>query len=127
MPLSSAYGRPRPTGGLELRSWLFMRVSGLILQFLALGHLALMHLINTVDEIDYTFVANRYAYAGWRLYDLAMLVLAMIHGTNGVRIIIDDYLKGRARSAAVATLYLLCGSLLILGTGVALFFQPMGH
>ena len=45
--LSSAGGRPRPTGGLELYAWLFMRVSGIALLLLALGHLAIMHLINS--------------------------------------------------------------------------------
>ncbi len=60
---SASYSRPRPTGGLELWSWLFMRLSGLLLLFLALGHLVIMHLVHNVDEISYAFVASRYA--GW--------------------------------------------------------------
>ena len=92
MDVSSSYARPKPAGGLELWSWLFMRVSGLALLLLALGHLVLMHLIHNVDEINYAFVAGRYAGWFWRGYDLLMLILAMLHGVNGARILIDDYI-----------------------------------
>ena len=103
-----------------------MRVSGLILLFLALGHLVLMHLIHNVDEINYTFVAGRYAGWFWRSYDLLMLVLAMIHGTNGTRILVDDYVHAPIwRRLALSVLYLVCGGLLLLGVSVALFFQPV--
>jgi succinate dehydrogenase / fumarate reductase membrane anchor subunit len=121
---TAIYARPKPTGGLELWSWVFMRVSGLILLFLALGHLALMHLIHNVDEINYAFVAGRYADWFWRGYDLAMLLLAMLHGTNGARILIDDYLHPPGlRRLALTALYVVCGGLTLLGTYVALFFE----
>ena len=124
--ISPSYSRPKPPGGLELWSWVFMRVSGLVLLFLALGHLAFMHLIHNVDEINYAFVANRYAGWGWRGYDLLMLVLAMIHGTNGARILIDDYVHPPMwRRLALGVLYLICGSLTVLGTCVTLFFKPV--
>lgn len=126
MSLSAAYGRPKPAGGLELWSWLFMRGSGLLLLGLALGHLVLMHLIHNVDEISYDFVAGRYAGWFWRGYDLLLLTLAMIHGTNGARILIDDHLTAsRWRRVALGLLYTLCGGLLLLGIGVALFFTPV--
>ena len=124
--LSSSYSRPQPTGGLELWSWVFMRVSGVVLLGLALGHLVLMHLIHNVDEITYAFVAQRYAGWFWRGYDALMLVLAMLHGTNGMRILIDDYVHAPGwRSLALGGLYLVCGSLLLLGAYVAFFFQPL--
>ena len=44
--------RPRPQGGLELYAWLFMRISGVVLLFLALGHLAIMHLINNIEVVN---------------------------------------------------------------------------
>ena len=126
MTLSSSYGRPRPTGDLELRSWVFMRISGLVLLFLALGHLVVMHLIHNVDEINYAFVAGRYAGWFWRGYDLLLLLLAMVHGTNGARILIDDYLHSPVwRRLALTVLYVVCGGLSILGTAVALFFKAV--
>ncbi len=103
-----------------------MRLSGLLLLFLALGHLVIMHLVHNVDEISYAFVASRYAGWLWRGYDLLLLVLAMLHGVNGTRILIDDYVHHPAwRRAALGALYAVCGSLLLLGTGVALFFKPL--
>ena len=85
-----------------------------------------MHLIHNVDEINYAFVANRYASGFWRGYDLLLLILAMIHGINGVRIIIDDYVHAKPwRQVALGTLYLVCGGFLVLGIGVALFFKPL--
>ena len=112
-------------GGLALWSWVFMRVSGVILLFLALGHLALMHLINDVDDISYAFVASRYAHWVWRDYDLSMLWLAMLHGIAGMRIIILDYVHPAAwRRLALGLVYAGCGGLLLVGTAVTLFFKP---
>jgi succinate dehydrogenase / fumarate reductase membrane anchor subunit len=127
--LSSSYSTAKPSGGFELWSWVFMRVSGLALLLLALGHLAVMHLINNVDAIDYDFVAARYVGWFWRGYDLAMLVLAMLHGANGARILIDDYVHSPAwRRAAIGALHLISGALLLLGIGVIVCFQPVtGH
>jgi len=126
MNLSSAYGRPKPSGGFEAWSWLFMRISGIVLLVLALGHLVIMHLIHNVDEINYAFVVERFRGFGWRMYDLSMLVLAMIHGANGMRVIIDDYVHAPLwRRVANGLLVLICGSLLALGIFVAIFFQPV--
>lgn len=125
--LSGAYGRPKPAGGLELWSWLFMRISGLLLLGLALGHLAIMHLINNVDVITYDFVAARYAGWFWRGYDLLMLLLALIHGVNGVRVIIDDYVHPRRwNRAAKGALYLISSVFMIMGIAAAVLFQPVG-
>ena len=128
MSLSDAYGRPRPSGGLELRSWIFMRVSGIVLLGLALGHLVIMHLLHSVHEIDYNFVVQRYTGWIWRAYDLAMLILAMIHGANGARVIIDDYSAGtRWRGLALGGLYAITGSLTLLGLYVAIWFHPVAR
>ena len=123
---SLSYSTPKPSGGLELWSWVFMRISGLVLLGLALGHMAIMHLINNVDVIDYQFVAGRYARWFWRGYDLSMLVLAMLHGLNGARILIDDYIHVPMwHRLAIGLLYLVGGAFLILGIGVIVFFQPV--
>jgi len=115
----------RPSGGLELWSWFFMRISGLVLLGLALGHMVIMHLINNVDAIDFNFVAERYRGWFWRGYDGLLLVLALIHGLNGVRILIDDYVHpDRPRRIALWALYLVGGVFLALGLSVLLFFQP---
>ena len=122
--VSSSGGRPVPAGGFELFAWFFMRVSGVLLLFLALGHLVIMHLINNVDTIDYAFVSTRFTTPFWRTYDWLMLTLALLHGLNGLRVIIDDYLKGGRRIFALSVLYSLGFIFLGLGSLVIFTFQP---
>ena len=117
-------GKARPESGLELYTWIFMRVSGLALLFLALGHLLIMHIIHNVDSIDFRFVAARYATPFWRTYDLVMLWFAMIHGVNGVRTVLQDYISPRGwRTASLASLFVLGFILLTLGSLAILTFQ----
>ncbi|MCX6024054.1 MAG: succinate dehydrogenase [Chloroflexi bacterium] len=107
----------------ELAAWLFMRLSGLALLALALGHLAIMHLIATVDAIDYAFVAERWAVPAWRVYDLLLLLLALLHGANGARVVVDDYLPGGAwRAPALTALYGGTLAFAVLGAAAILTF-----
>jgi succinate dehydrogenase / fumarate reductase membrane anchor subunit len=118
-------GRPKPESGLELYAWIFMRISGVALLVFALGHILIMHIINNVDNMDFRFVAQRYATPFWRTYDLVLLWLAMIHGVNGLRTVLVDYIHPRGwRTASLASLYLLGFILLALGSLTILTFQP---
>ncbi len=119
-------GRPKPDSGLELYAWLFMRISGTVLLFLALGHLAIMHIINNIEVINYTFVAKRYMTPFWRTYDLVRLWLAMVHGVNGIRTLVDDYISSRGwRLASLSSLYVVSFIILALGSLVIFTFQPV--
>ena len=119
-------GRARPDSGLELYAWLFMRISGVVLLFMALGHLCIMHIINNIEVINYAFVAKRFATPFWRTYDLVMLWLAMIHGVNGIRTLVDDYISARGwRLVSLASLYVLSFIILALGSMVIFTFQPV--
>ena len=79
----------------ELNWWIFMRVSGLILIFLVLGHIYMTFV--QVSESDATFdaVVNKLANPAWKFYDWLLLTLAMLHGVNGARHSIDDYVRSR--------------------------------
>ena len=119
-------GHPRPSGGFELFAWLFMRISGIVLILLALGHLAIMHMIHTVDHINYQFVAGRYTGFFWRGYDLLMLLLALLHGANGLRYLIDDYIRPeKGRRIWIQVLYGITALFMVLGTWVIIAFQPI--
>ncbi|MFQ5797655.1 MAG: succinate dehydrogenase hydrophobic membrane anchor subunit [Bacteroidota bacterium] len=123
-----AYGaRPAPTSSnFELFAWFFMRISGIVLIFMALGHLFIMHILNDVAEIDYAFVAERYATPFWRTYDLIMLFLALFHGVNGARMLIVDYVRSQGwRVVSLSTLYVIAFALLLLGALVIVTFQPV--
>jgi len=120
--------RPRPESGLELYAWLFMRVSGVALLVMALLHLAIMHVINNIEVINYQFVARRYLTPFWRTYDLVMLWLALLHGMNGVRTLVDDYVGPRGwRVISLASLYVLAFIFLAIGSMVILTFHPAGQ
>jgi succinate dehydrogenase membrane anchor subunit len=117
--------RPRPESGMELYAWLFMRLSGILLLVLALVHLFFMHIVNNVEVIDFRFVAQRYATPFWRTFDLMMLWLATIHGLNGMRTVVIDYVRPRGwRFASLASIYVIGFVFLALGSLVILTFEP---
>ena len=126
---STSYGsRPAPTGSaFELFAWLFLRLSGVLLLVLALGHLVIMHLINNVGNINYEFVAGRWSGElgmFWRGYDWLMLMLAMVHGVNGLRTILEDYLRpGKRRTLALSALYIIGIAFLAVGSVVIFAFK----
>lgn len=109
----------------EVWSWFFVRISGLGLVFLVLGHMAIMHLVGGgVDRVNFDFVASRWDGAFWRVYDWLLLVLALTHGALGARIAIADHLKGkRIGRFASAALYLTVAFMLLVGTFVVVTFD----
>jgi succinate dehydrogenase / fumarate reductase membrane anchor subunit len=120
--------RVKPAGGMELRLWYFMRISGLVLVLLALGHLFITHILNNVETVNYIFVANRWANPRtgvfWRLWDLTMILLAVLHGGNGLRQVLDEYVTSPSRRVWVHTL-IWSGTFLLMGIGTyaILLFQ----
>lgn len=108
----------------EVWSWYFMRISGLVLLFLALTHFAITHIINDVTETDATFVANRWSNPLWRVYDWLLLALGLLHGSNGLRAIMDDYIRHPGKRVATkAFAYLLIGGLFAYGTATIVLFD----
>lgn len=125
--LSRGGGRARPArgGGFELFSWYFFRISGLVLIFMAIGHVMIMHVINTVDQIDFAFVADRWNSPFWRVYDMLLLFLALLHGVNGARLSIDDYIHRPGwRVAALSALGLITLVFTVIGAMAILNFDP---
>ena len=94
----------RPRQNFETWQWFFMRISGLVLVFLALAHFAITHIINDVEETKSGFVANRWDNPLWRIYDFALLTLSLFHGLNGLRVIMDDYIPAAGKRATVKSI-----------------------
>lgn len=116
--------RERPAGGWPLALWFWMRISAVGMVGLVIGHLYIMHVINSTDTIDFAFVAERFAGPWWRLYDLVMLLFAMSHGLIGLRGVLDDYVHHRGwRVAAEATMWIVGIVFLALGALVLFSFQ----
>jgi succinate dehydrogenase / fumarate reductase membrane anchor subunit len=120
--------RVKPAGGFELTAWYFMRISGLVLILLALGHLTVVHILYNVETINYAFVADRWTAPGsgvfWRLWDLAMINLAVLHGFNGLREILDEYIVRPGRRVWAHTLIWMAATVLIgMGSYAILMFE----
>lgn len=116
----------RPIGGVELWGWLFMRISGLLLLFLALGHLLVIHLVGTgVERVNFGFVAVRWEDPLWRTWDWMLLILALVHGINGLRNITLDYVRqpGLRFTINIAS-YVIGFVLMVLGTIIVITFDP---
>ncbi len=107
---------PKRASQLEIWFWSFMRWSGVLIVPLVFGHLAMMHVISGVFDINaadaaiigtdasniagdgsaVVFVGERWNHllagvAIWRIYDGALLALIVLHGFNGLRYVVNDY------------------------------------
>lgn len=129
-PRNSSGGKYQRHGRLgpsfEMFGWLFMRLSGIFLVVLIFGHLFVNLMLGEgVKRIDFAFIAGRWADPFWQIWDLLMLWLAMLHGTNGVRTIINDYAeRDGTRIALKSVLYIATVVIITLGTLVIFTFDP---
>ena len=118
---------PRRSGpNLEKWGWIYMRVSGVFLVVLIFGHLFVNLMLGEgIHGIDFAFVAGKYASPFWQWWDVLMLWLALIHGANGMRTIVNDYVTHpKTRTVLVWALWLAAGFLILLGTLVVFAFDP---
>lgn len=144
----------RPESGRLQRSnaerfwWSFMRISGILILPLVFGHLAMMHVLQGVFDLTTSgvaivgtggvinetgtaveFVASRWnmfvaGVAVWRIYDFLLLALVVLHGFNGLRVVLTDYTMENPllRRASVylsvigATVLLVLGASALIGT-----------
>lgn len=94
-----------------------IRLTGLLLAVLVLGHFALTHIATDVAEADAGFIARRWSTALWMAWDWLMLATALVHGAAGVWIAIEDYTPDRrSRRRRQAALAGTSAVLLALGT-----------
>ena len=119
-------GRNRPIRGFELWAWLFMRISGLVLLVLAVGHVLIMHVWdNGVDRVNFAFIQLRWASPFWKTWDWLMLVLALLHGVNGLRVITLDYVRPAGARLTINAFFAVLGAaLMALGTIIVVTFDP---
>lgn len=110
----------------EKWGWIYMRASGVVLVVLIFGHL-FVNLVagEGVNAIDFAFVAGKLADPFWVTWDTLLLWLALIHGANGIRTIINDYASiPLVRRILLGAVVASTAVLLILGTLVIYTFDP---
>jgi succinate dehydrogenase hydrophobic anchor subunit len=115
--ISPAAGASPPGGPAGAgRSWLLIRLTGLLLSVLVLGHLLAVHLLTDVAHTTSSFVLRRWSTALWIGWDGTMLTAALAHGAAGIWAVLRDHLRpGRCRRAAVIALLLITLALAGLG------------
>lgn len=104
---------PRPRG---LLTWLVVRVTGLLLAVLVVGHFAVTHILTDVADTGSAFVAERWRSAivlGW---DWLMLAAAVLHGAAGLRVVVAEYAKPRRARLLTRALFALAVAMFVLGT-----------
>ena len=110
----------------EKWGWIFMRASGIVLVVLIFGHL-FVNLVagEGVKAIDFAFVAGKLATPFWVVWDTLLLWLALIHGANGMRTLVNDYVsRPKVRTALKVALVGSTAALIALGTLVVFTFDP---
>ena len=119
---------PRRRRGInwEKWGWIYMRASGVVLIVLIFGHLFVnLFAGEGVKAIDFAFVAGKLADPFWVVWDTLMLWLALIHGANGMRTIVNDYANNRTvRFILLGAIALSTIALITLGTLVIYTFDP---
>lgn len=106
-------------------SWYFMRVSGVLMMFLALGHLFIMHYLKAPAETDAAFVAGRWANLLWTSFDWMLLVMALAHGLLGLHSVIKDYVHGAGWRLLVGTVIAVMAMVFFtVGSVTILSFRP---
>ncbi|MFN2189394.1 MAG: succinate dehydrogenase [Candidatus Promineifilaceae bacterium] len=112
-------------GNFERYAFLFMRLSGVALLVLAVGHMLLQHILRDVHSLTLMTVQDIWRSWGWRAYDLLLLVFAIIHGLNGLRQVLEDYVHDDKRVKTISTILLIFAAATILWAAVAIFsFNP---
>lgn len=133
--------RPKPirsSGTFEYGMWIFTRVSGLLLLLFAavsmgigfaLGGRTLLDMPaffrwtffpnpNHVINSDIPDVSVGWSNAFWQIYSMLMIFLAAVHGVNGLRMVIEDYID---QPLLIAVLRILMFALLAGGLIVAVY------
>jgi succinate dehydrogenase / fumarate reductase, membrane anchor subunit len=109
----------------ETRAWQYMRWSGVLLLPLAFVHLAYMHIINNVYEINYHWVIEtRWESMFWRIYDALLLWFAGLHGLNGLRYVINDYVMNPTLKRVLIIVSIIVLAVVFFMGSVALIGSP---
>lgn len=118
MTMQSERTAPRRQGRTLVRrgSYFTIRVTGVLLAVLALGHFALTHIVHDVANTDASFVAKRWSSATWVVWDGLLLGATLLHALAGLATVIRDHRPDEhSRRRWIQTLVGLVVVLLVIG------------
>lgn len=82
---------PRARTRSRAAAYLLVRVTGVLLAVLVLGHFLITHILNDVSDTNSGFIDRRWDSVLWLAWDWTMLGAALAHGGAGVWVLVDDY------------------------------------
>lgn len=101
-PPAAAWEHPAPgpavidrEASARLMGYVLLRVTGVVLSVLVIGHFVVVHFVTDVARDNSAFVARRLSSAVWATWDATMLAAALAHGAIGLRLVLADYADGR--------------------------------
>jgi succinate dehydrogenase hydrophobic anchor subunit len=100
----------------RLAAYALMRVTGVALSVLAVGHFAVTHLVTDVAGDNSAFVARRLSSALWTAWDAALLAAALAHGTVGARLALAEVASRRTARTLERGVTALAAVLFVVGT-----------
>jgi succinate dehydrogenase / fumarate reductase membrane anchor subunit len=100
---------------------MFMRVSGIALLILAVGHMIFQHVLNSSTNLTIQFVAEQWNTWGWKVFDFLLLIFAVSHGVNGLRNILEDYVHNKTAVKWIGIILLIFVVATILWAGYAIW------
>jgi succinate dehydrogenase / fumarate reductase membrane anchor subunit len=110
---------------LERYAFLFMRLTGSGLLFLAVGHMLIHHVLNSSGNLTIQFVAGQWNSWGWKTYDMLLLIFAITHGFNGLRGILEDYIHSDSAMMWINRFLVVLAIITIIWAGIAITtFDP---
>jgi succinate dehydrogenase / fumarate reductase membrane anchor subunit len=104
----------------ERYAFLLMRLSGIALLILAVGHMLIQHVLNDVHNLTLQYVADQWSSWGWKAYDMLLLFIALPHGINGLRNVLEDYVHGAGAVKILNTLMAVFLIVSLIGAGYAI-------
>ncbi len=107
----------------ERYAFLFMRLTGIGLIILAVGHVVIQHVVNDVHDLTLEVVAATWNSWGWKVYDMLLLAFAIPHGVNGLRNVLEDYIHnpGTMKTINILLVIFVVATVIWAAIGIALF------
>jgi succinate dehydrogenase hydrophobic anchor subunit len=89
--------------------WYVQRITGALLVILLAAHFWVEHFMNKTmlrGDLSYENILSRISNPVWQAIDISFLIVALIHGLNGLRNIILDFSKVGPRATQLITVVL---------------------
>ncbi len=109
----------------ETWAWFYMRLSGVALLVLAVGHMLMEHILNDVHNASWLWVIDaRWSFLWIRVWDFLLLGLAFIHGLNGFHTVLRDYVHSNRAMGVIRALIIVIGGIILLIGATAIIGAP---